>query len=236
MDEVEKYMIAEIKEKKEREFYNLYWKHYIALEHKFLWTDSFVTIEKSNFATFSIEYEFLLQTICSEINVVCQCIMKEYAPDFTYKNIADFIKFAKKVNEPLKYNAIVLEMYDLLLFPWVDVEIDNNGRITKFPKWWIDNNDIKHNRITRKIVNGKMSVIENYKKANLENVLNALAALYNLETKCINKFRKKYSEIIENQNIDCDDLAFPEKSIFSLSLQPEERFHLDMQKIKNEMF
>lgn len=224
MNEIEKHCITKSKQNVERNFYHQYWKHYIALEHKFLQTENFVTIEKDNFTTFSTEYEFLLQAICSEINVVTQFLAKEYQTNFTCKNIDDFIKLIIKNKESLCFETIVLELYDLLLTPWNDIKISNEGKITSYPKWWIDNNQIKHNRITQKVINSKNSTIKNYKNANLENVLNALAALYSLEMKCLKKINKRYSEVFKKESIEYDPLVFPEKSIFSISLQPEECF------------
>ncbi len=230
MDEVEKYCITEDRQNAERIFYHQYWKHYIALEQKFLQTENFVMIEKDNFATFSTEYEFLLQAICSEINVASQRLARELDSNSKCKNIDDFIKLTNKHKESLIFELVVLELYDLILSPWKDVEINNDGKITNYPKWWVANNQLKHNRITRKVINGKGSTIKNFKNANLENVLNSLAALYTLEMRCINKIEKRFSKIFEKENLEYESLVYPEKSIFSISLQPEESFFSNYDK------
>ena len=53
-------------------FFKRYYRYYLALESDFLATERFVTIDPDNSNTFSVEYIKLLQTICSEIEVVAK--------------------------------------------------------------------------------------------------------------------------------------------------------------------
>ena len=56
-----------------KEKYIDYFLYYAELEREFFSTEPFVTIEKDNFKTYSIKYNMLYQSICSEID----CLLKE---------------------------------------------------------------------------------------------------------------------------------------------------------------
>lgn len=230
MNEVEEYRLVSQKLEEEHNFYHEFWKHYIALEQKFVETDKFVSIDSENYGTFSIEFEFLLGAICNEINVVMQRLVREYDQNYKCNTIKDFLKFMFRIKDPFNLKLVNLELYNLDFFPWGEVETNKNNEITNYPTWWNAYNDLKHHRITRKMIDGKITVINNFKKANLKNVLTALSALYLLEMKCIDKIREKYTNIFEKENIDDEYLTYPEKSIFSISLQPEECIAPDSNK------
>ncbi|WP_427813828.1 hypothetical protein ACQKTA_00695 [Enterococcus sp. 22-H-5-01] len=171
-----------------KQYLNFYWQYYLHLEHDFSNTTEFVTLDIANFKTFSIEYQKLLLAIGSE----CEILFKE---------LCDF-----ESNSPKKMHHYKSKIKSEKL-----MELDNRVRVINFaktimlqplgekwpevtPYWWRRYNEVKHGRSI------------NYKQANLENVLNALASLYLLEEYVHRKIIKK-NEI---------DLIVPESNLFSL--------------------
>ena len=53
-------------------FSKIFWKQYLLLEKDFLETDEFVTIDKSNFKTFSSRYTYLFLNICREVDSIAE--------------------------------------------------------------------------------------------------------------------------------------------------------------------
>lgn len=148
-------------------FSKIFWKQYLLLEKDFLETDEFVTIDKSNFKTFSSRYTYLLLNICSEIDSIAE----EYCK----------VLGRKPKNIIAKVWAIVTKT----------PRIKNEHAITKYPyevikpapfqafddkvaaEWWRNYNLVKHARAEE-----PSDSIPNSQLANLKSVLCALAALY----------------------------------------------------------
>ena len=170
------------------EKYIEYFLYYLELEKEFFKTESYVTIEKDNFKTYSIKYNMLYQSICSEID----CLLKELC------NLIDPIIEVKKIPQ---YYDIVTKKYKKFIKETV---IFNNSKIQvrpwlkwtkeKAPEWWTHYNNIKHHRFEKDKKNNY-----NYKNANLKNLINALAALYIVEQYYI--FSYDYSNEINNLGI-----------------------------------
>ena len=178
---------------KQEEFLNLHWKYYLNLESDFLSTIRFVSLEKENKKTFSIEFIKQYLTICSEINVFLNKMTgKDYIDD--YVNFICNDDFYKKIIDEI----VVVNLSDWDIKPY-SLIIDKMGKKPKdFNKknWWKLYNKVKHERI------------EYYKYANLENVLASLAALYVIEVYYFknNYFDKEISEI---------SVPVPKSKIFS---------------------
>ena len=69
-----------------QQFSKIFWKQYLLLEKDFLETDEFVTIDKSNFKTFSRRYTYLFLNICSEIDSIAEeyCkVVKNFSKQIT---------------------------------------------------------------------------------------------------------------------------------------------------------
>lgn len=173
-------------------FRKLYWNYFLELEHEFAETSRYVSFEKSNSNTYSREFLKLLQAICSEIDVVGKEIASIVDPTFN-SNGKQTIKnwgYALQKQFHLKdYTACFLE--DLSLDPWKDWEYEarpskagavNLAVVGGKPtiSWWKDYNSVKHQRTA--IVEGT----SNFAKANLGNVILALAALFIMETVFLN--------------------------------------------------
>lgn len=152
------------------EKYMDYFLYYAELEKEFFLTESFVTIEKDNFKTYSIKYNMLYQSICSEID----CLLKE---------ICNLINPSIKVRKMPEYYDIVVAKYkkitkEVVIFNKSKIQIKPWAKWTKekAPEWWTYYNNVKHHRFEKDKKNNY-----NYKNANLKNLMNALAALYIVE-------------------------------------------------------
>lgn len=159
------------------EFCKLHWSYYLVLEKDFLDTERYISfefgdnylydshqiIDYGNSNTFSNEFVKQYQAICSEIDVILKSICKELG-----NTVA---------NEMPQYTDLVLNQWSHLPDQKVkmkDIELQplknwSSNLVYKSPDWWKPYNCVKHERL------------ENFRKANLKNVTNALAGLYILE-------------------------------------------------------
>ena len=194
------------------QFIKNYWDYYLELEDQLLSTKKYVDFDKSNFKTFSIEYLKLLQAACSEIDVVAK-ILADYC-DSSFKKLQNINiqKWGLVIQQtfPDIENISVSFINDTVITPWQNWEYEkytdhNNkqryrlkkGKAT--PTWWTAYNEVKHERTTTD-KNGR----SNYSKANLENLTSAMAALFIIETK-----------FIERLSADNDRITFAKSKMFS---------------------
>ncbi len=147
-------------------------KHYCAnykiLENKIIESSNYVSIEPTNYATFSANFIFLLLSICSEIDSVAGEYCKIISPaSDNVGGIINKIELIISKQPNLRNTRIVTkEPFERQsLVPFAKLEKDNSS-------WWSDYNKIKHNRT--EMDNERY----NYQKANLKNVLHAIASLY----------------------------------------------------------
>lgn len=154
------------------EFLKICWKQYRLLERDLIQTDDYVSIDKDNYDTFSSQYTKLLLTTCSEMDSIAEllCGMHEDKIPFGIKNKLDVL--IEEYPNLKKYRVNTKYPYD----------IKNITPLAKFADsvsdWWQAYNDIKHRRVETNDA-GRY----NYTKANLKNVLHAMAALYILNRK-----------------------------------------------------
>ena len=166
------------------EFHQRYWTYYMILEKDFLATERYLTIDPLNYGAFSSEYIKQYQAICSEIDVIAKSYCKELECSFNGKSINTYCRCIVDNNPDFANRTVKLRDRDIQLTPWENwtytmvsqkkgppkPEADN-------PDWWNKYNKIKHSRTTTNNETG----LPYYKLANQKNVLNALAALYQLE-------------------------------------------------------
>lgn len=142
------------------------WHYYIMLEKGLEKTFDFVEPSCDNYSTFSITYANLIQSVCGEFDSV----LKDYC-----KIISSANKRPSNIQECYQ----VLKNSNYLNFTNTTVQLFqyNSIQITPFAQWsslsnykclpwWVSYNSIKHDRAAK------------FKEANLENCLNAFAALY----------------------------------------------------------
>lgn len=151
-----------------KEKYKEYFNYYAQLEKDFFSTESYVTIEEDNFKTFSVQYNKIYQSICSEIDCILKEICKQVETNSTANKLGSYYKIINSEFKHFKEETVYFNKQKIELQPWKLWE-ENSATI-----WWTFYNKIKHHRLEE----DKNSKILYYKYANLENVLNALAALY----------------------------------------------------------
>lgn len=143
-------------------FLDKFWKYYLILEERFENSIRYVELQRDNYSTYSIDFVNQIQMIGSEIDVIMKAMSGFCATD--RKNIADYASVIL-----VKYPDIVnweIKVRDIVYIPFGGWNASNAA--SSLP-WWEAYNDVKHGR------DG------NFKKASLENTLNALMALYLLE-------------------------------------------------------
>lgn len=143
------------------EFILQYWKQYILIEREFARTLNYAPIAEENGSTFSPAYMKLLLEIGSEIDVAAKLLCSLKNPGSKADNIQQY----RKHIEP----EVPVIIRDRVLVPWSKDQTLG---------WWKTYNAMKHNR--NGVENGK----ENYKLANQDNTLLALAGLYQLYVYC----------------------------------------------------
>lgn len=170
----------------EQMFIKSYWNYFIELEEQFISTKRFVDFDKSNNGTFSIEYLKLLQATCSEIDVVAKIIAEQKAPTFKeFKNIQKWGFVIQNAYPNIgSFSAYFNNDYNIT--PWANWKYERykgeknrtNYRLVpgcKTPSWWTAYNKVKHERTSQ------YKEQTNYVRANLENLISAMAALFILE-------------------------------------------------------
>ena len=155
-------------------FIRHYCANYQFLENKLLESSEYVSIEKTNYDTFSSNFIFLFLSICSEIDSLAREYCKILSVDNDLGGIIDIIDKIISNNQPNSNSKLKLRNARVETKP--PFEKQHFVPFQKFEmntsSWWSDHNKIKHNRTE------KDGVRYNYQKATLKNVLYAVAALY----------------------------------------------------------
>ncbi len=138
-----------------------HWNYFLALEADLTQLARFVEFSNNNFDTYSIEIAHLLLASASEVDV----ILKQYCRRLANDNNVDGINNYRQIilsQEPSIVPATVdIPRYGLQMVPWTNwQEADQN------PDWWHAYNKVKHERGN------------NFEKANLKNLLNAMSGLF----------------------------------------------------------
>ena len=166
-------------------FFNLlYWQHYIILEEDFKHTRRYVELNSDNFETYSVEYTKLLQSIGSEFDVICKEICKYYG----YNNKQNIIGYADVIIPKftgIKESKVLIRDNDSIVLEPLK---EWNYNKPNSPGWWKVYNKIKHDRSN------------NFKKANLYNVLMGLTSLFLIEMYFIYEIATKNNEKMKIPN------------------------------------
>lgn len=140
------------------------WRYYLILEKRFIDTTQYVELSSDNFETYSLEYVNLLQSIGSEVDVFMKVICK--FDQSARKTITDYCKVIIPKYPNIKEQSVSVQLLNEAIKPFKNW---NSKKAKKSLPWWEAYDTVKHGRI------------DNYRLANLENVLKALSALYLLE-------------------------------------------------------
>ena len=183
----------------DKDIYNdSYWKYYRSLEDRFLRTEDYVAFDTINDNTYSIEYLTLLQTVCSEIDVVAKTIALHFDTCFKPSK-ADIKQWGYGIQKkfPRILTQKVVFRNGIEITPWNKWQIeqrtsargahyfsysDNCGS----PEWWKSYTAVKHARTS--IDDGRV----NYTRANQKNVIYSFAALYLLHRLMLEELGAQY--------------------------------------------
>ena len=139
-----------------------HWRYFLALEADLKEIGRYIEISPDNFSTYSIEIAHLYLAVGSEVDVVAKALSNQSAPQSTHENMDQYRGTLSRAHPKLHTLDVFLPRYGLALLPWREWDEDKN------PPWWRQYNAVKHRRDTE------------FKQANLENAVNALAGLFAL--------------------------------------------------------
>ena len=121
----------------------------------------YVEFDQRNYGCFSIEMARILLAAGAESDVVCKQICKTADSASKADDIHDYRKEITAVFPSMIGFGVRIPRFGLDLVPW-----DEWGKKNGVPFWWTAYNKTKHERAAE------------YQRANLKNVLNAVAGLF----------------------------------------------------------
>lgn len=184
--------IVSLAKKEWLSFYHDFWKQYIELERLFLETDKYVAIDKDNAKAFSMQYNLILQAICAEVDVVIKRLCLEYDNSIDVNNMGQYIELINSKDAEFKNTKVELNLYNIEILPWENIGYRNEKKEVICPYWWNGYINVKHKRLLFSKAGNKFNInARNLKQANQKNVLGALAGLFVLEMKCLEKMRER---------------------------------------------
>lgn len=160
-------------ENEHRKFSQRYWNYYLVLEKELKEIVEFVSLRKENLETSSNRITSLLLNVGAEFDFLCKQVCG-FSPD-SRKNIADYAKTLLKQNKDLQKTEITVLDSELSISPFKNWDKRHASDLF----WWEAYTAVKHNRI------------DNATKGSLENLVNAMGALYYLEMYYIKKLADK---------------------------------------------
>lgn len=214
--------------KEELTFYHDFWKQYIALEKLVLETEKYVAISKDNENTFSIQYNILLQAICAEVDVVIKRLCYEYDSQAEVYDMYDYIQLITSHDLNFKDVKVRLQLYEMEIMPWKNIGIRQiNGKKQLIcPYWWNGYIDVKHKRLIFSLSGNEFKISERkIRQAKQKNVLGALAGLFVLEEKCLEKMRARNREEFKKYDFPSVTVEISDKfndSIFQENIEVSE--------------
>ena len=147
------------------EFLTKIWNYYLMLEKDFMNTFQYVEPSVENNSAYSKEYNKLLLSIGSEIDVVfkelCKKIENKNSSDVENYNITNYMNVISNYNNFSNENCTNLVTREIIspFTEWIN---------SKTPLWWKNYNHLKHDRLSN----------DNIKLGNYLNVKESLSALY----------------------------------------------------------
>ncbi len=137
---------------------DLHWNYFLSLEEDLAGLARYVEFSVANYQTYSIDMARLLIAAAAEADVVMKLRCAQIGSNAS--SIGRYREALSSKCPVLGELEATVPRYGLTLTPWQNW---NRGRT---PEWWIDHNRVKHARN------------DNYDKANLKNVLNAVGGLF----------------------------------------------------------
>jgi hypothetical protein len=137
-----------------------HWNYLLAIERDLAEVSRYVEFDLRNFKCFSIELAKILLSTGAETDVVCKQICRVIDPNSAADDIHKYRDQIKLAYPKIPQFTVTLPRFGLTLHPW-----DEWNKSNGIPFWWTGYNKVKHNRDSH------------YDRANLQNVLNAVAGL-----------------------------------------------------------
>ncbi len=134
-------------------------------------TENYIALDELNFKAYSVKYNWLYQSICSEIDVVLKELVYYIDPGRKRESITECREVITSKYPSISGMEVKYAGLRDSINPWESWKKGEN------PMWWKTYNNVKHHRIERDAEN----YVPYYKLANQENVLYSLAGLYVLE-------------------------------------------------------
>ncbi|MGL4576070.1 MAG: hypothetical protein ACRCV9_14900 [Burkholderiaceae bacterium] len=138
-----------------------FWEYYLHIEADLENCSRYVEFSKDNFDTYSNEFARIIVVACAEIDTILKELCSSISPGSSADNINKYWPIITM--QCPKFTGVEIEIArsGLRFQPWL------SWAAKKSPDWWGNGyNDIKHDRTN------------NFKKANLQNALNAVGALF----------------------------------------------------------
>ena len=173
------------------------------LEHDLKEILYFIEPTQDNFKTYSHQLYALFIRACMEFEASCRMILIENKYQFEKDKNPNILTYYK-IHDFSNYKSINSYLVRLHMSEEIDLKPLESWKEDKGPNWYQAYNDAKHSRVL------------NFSKANLLNVLNAVAAVFILlyaryDIAALNQFQ-------ENNGWETDDNGFvyKENSLFKI--------------------
>jgi hypothetical protein len=176
---------------------------YYLLEHDLKKILSFIEPTQDNFKTYSHQLYALFIRACMEFEAGCKMILIENKYKFEKKKNPT-IHIYYEIHNFSNYKSINTYLVRLHMSEDIDLKPLESWKEDKGPDWYQAYNDVKHSRVL------------NFSKANLLNVLNAVAAVFILlyaryDIAALNQHQENSS-----WETDDDGFTYKENSLFKI--------------------
>jgi len=138
-----------------------HWNYFLSVEADLLELSRFIEFDKRNYKCFSVEMARLLMAAAAEVDVVCKQLCLVANPASRADRINQYREEIVRAFPMIPRFEVLAPRCGLRLKPWVNWRRPNNP-----PYWWTAYNKTKHHRH------------DEYHRACLKNVLNAVAGLF----------------------------------------------------------
>lgn len=139
----------------------VHWNYFLSIEQDMERLSRFIEFDEQNYDCFSVEIARLLIAAAAEVDVVCKQICQSLDGNSVAENILQYRDEIAAAYPVMTNFDVLAPRYGLRLTPW-----SNWNQPNGVPLWWTAYNKIKHERHNE------------YHRANLKNVLNAIAGLF----------------------------------------------------------
>jgi len=138
----------------------VHWTYLLALESDVLTLSRYVEFSAKNWKAYSLEMAHIFLAASSEVDVVAKILCNRVTGSNKEDNINEYRKTLDPHYTNIRRFKLTMPRYGLQFTPWT------NWRRQRNPDWWTAHNKVKHERNLH------------FEKANLQNVLNAVAGLH----------------------------------------------------------